>query len=86
MVFLIGANGSGKSTLAEIITGIFTPTTGTVQVDGQSVDSESNADFRQLFSAIFSDQHLFKQLIGDQGNEPDTVLVSDCCISSRPNS
>ncbi|WP_257019919.1 multidrug ABC transporter permease/ATP-binding protein [Psychrobacter sp. BI730] len=77
VVFLIGANGSGKSTLAKIITGIFTPTTGTVQVDGQCVDSENNADFRQVFSAIFSDQHLFKQLIGDQGNEPDTVLVSD---------
>ncbi|GAF56746.1 LOW QUALITY PROTEIN: putative ATP-binding component of a transport system [Psychrobacter sp. JCM 18901] len=77
VVFLIGANGSGKSTLAKIITGIFTPTTGTVQVDGQSVNSENNADFRQLFSAIFSDQHLFKQLIGIQGNEPDADLVSD---------
>ena len=77
VVFLIGANGSGKSTLAKIITGIFTPTTGTVQVDGQSVNSENNADFRQLFSAIFSDQHLFKQLIGYQGNEPDAALVSD---------
>lgn len=30
-----------------------------------------------LFSAIFSDQHLFKQLIGYQGNEPDAALVSD---------
>ncbi|MGE6246657.1 multidrug ABC transporter permease/ATP-binding protein [Psychrobacter proteolyticus] len=77
VVFLIGANGSGKSTLAKIITGIFTPTTGTVQVDGQSVNSENNTDFRQLFSAIFSDQHLFKQLIGIQGNEPDAALVSD---------
>ncbi|PKH65506.1 multidrug ABC transporter permease/ATP-binding protein [Psychrobacter sp. 4Dc] len=77
VVFLIGANGSGKSTLAKIITGIFTPTTGTVQVDGQSVNSENNADFRQLFSAIFSDQHLFKQLIGYEGNEPDADLVSD---------
>ncbi|MGM8890074.1 multidrug ABC transporter permease/ATP-binding protein [Psychrobacter sp. 1Y1] len=77
VVFLIGANGSGKSTLAKIITGIFTPTTGTVQVDGQRVNSENNADFRQLFSAIFSDQHLFKQLIGIQGHEPDAALVSD---------
>ncbi|MEL0621261.1 multidrug ABC transporter permease/ATP-binding protein [Psychrobacter proteolyticus] len=77
VVFLIGANGSGKSTLAKIITGIFTPTTGTVQVDGQSVNSENNADFRQLFSAIFSDQHLFKQLIGYEGNDPDAALVSD---------
>ncbi|WP_371547383.1 multidrug ABC transporter permease/ATP-binding protein [Psychrobacter sp. Arc9] len=77
VVFLIGANGSGKSTLAKIITGIFTPTTGTVQVDGQSVNSENNADFRQLFSAIFSDQHLFKQLIGYEGNDPDEALVSD---------
>ncbi|WP_201591508.1 multidrug ABC transporter permease/ATP-binding protein [Psychrobacter fozii] len=77
VVFLIGANGSGKSTLAKIITGIFTPTTGSIHVDQGIVDSEDNADYRQLFSAIFSDQHLFKQLIGNQGNEPDAALVSD---------
>jgi putative ATP-binding cassette transporter len=77
VVFLIGANGSGKSTLAKIITGIFTPTTGSVQVDQGVVDSENNANYRQLFSAIFSDQHLFKQLIGNQGNQPDAALVSD---------
>lgn len=77
VVFLIGANGSGKSTLAKIITGIFTPTTGSVQVDQSIVDSENNADYRQLFSAIFSDQHLFKQLIGNQGNQPEEALISD---------
>ncbi|MDN3453288.1 MULTISPECIES: multidrug ABC transporter permease/ATP-binding protein [unclassified Psychrobacter] len=77
VVFLIGANGSGKSTLAKIITGIFTPTTGSIHVDQGIVDSENNADYRQLFSAIFSDQHLFKQLIGDRGNQPDEALISD---------
>ncbi len=75
VVFLIGANGSGKSTLAKIITGIFTPTTGAVTIDKQPVDSQNNADYRQLYSAIFSDQHIFKQLIGRQGQQPDEALV-----------
>ena len=76
VVFLIGANGSGKSTLAKIITGIFTPTTGAVTIDKQPVDSNNNADYRQLYSAIFSDQHIFKQLIGRQGQQPDEALVN----------
>ncbi len=76
VIFLIGANGSGKSTLAKIITGIFTPTTGAVQVDNQPIDSTNNGDYRQLFSAIFSDQHLFKQLVGNRGNDPDMALVT----------
>lgn len=76
VVFLIGANGSGKSTLAKIITGIFTPTTGAVTIDKQPVDSNNNADYRQLYSAIFSDQHIFKQLLGRQGQQPDEALVN----------
>lgn len=76
VVFLIGANGSGKSTLAKIITGIFTPTTGAVTIDKQPVNSQNNADYRQLYSAIFSDQHIFKQLIGRQGRQPDEALVN----------
>ena len=76
VVFLIGANGSGKSTLAKIITGIFTPTTGSVKIDQQTVSEANNVDYRQLFSAIFSDQHLFKQLVGRQGNDPDMTLVT----------
>ncbi|MFZ2843912.1 multidrug ABC transporter permease/ATP-binding protein [Psychrobacter sp.] len=76
VVFLIGANGSGKSTLAKIITGIFTPTTGFVRVDQQTISEVNNVDYRQLFSAIFSDQHLFKQLVGSRGNDPDMTLVT----------
>ncbi len=68
---------AGKSTLAKIITGIFTPTTGAVKVDQQTIDSENNTNYRQLFSAIFSDEHLFKQLIGSQDNDPDMSLLTE---------
>lgn len=73
---MIGANGSGKSTLAKIITGIFTPTMGQVSVDEHVVSDANVVDYRQLFSAIFSDQHLFKQLVGREGNDPDMTLVT----------
>lgn len=76
VVFLIGANGSGKSTLAKIITGIFTPTTGSLMVGQHVISEANNVDYRQLFSAIFSDQHLFKQLIGSEGHDPDMTLVT----------
>ena len=33
-VGIIGTNGSGKSTILKIITGVLSPTTGTVEVDG----------------------------------------------------
>ncbi len=75
VVFLIGANGSGKSTLAKVLTGIFTPTGGQLSIDGRPITDTNRAEYRQLFSAIFSDQYIFKQLIGPEGHSPDMSLV-----------
>ncbi|WP_446469019.1 cyclic peptide export ABC transporter [Xenorhabdus stockiae] len=72
ITFLIGGNGSGKTTLAKLLSGLYTPEDGTITVDGNLITDSNRANYRQLFSAIFSDFHLFETLIGL--TDTDSVL------------
>lgn len=47
VVALVGHNGAGKSVLVQIMSGVFQPTEGVVQVDGQSVHLHSPTDARR---------------------------------------
>jgi putative ATP-binding cassette transporter len=62
--FLVGGNGSGKTTLAKLLVGLYVPETGAAVLNGALITDESRARYRQLFSAIFSDFHLFESLGG----------------------
>lgn len=64
LVVLAGGNGSGKTTLAKIITGLYPSETGEVLLDGQQITDENREFYRQHFSAIFYDFHLFESLLG----------------------
>ncbi|MCS3461124.1 multidrug ABC transporter permease/ATP-binding protein [Aeromonas sp. BIGb0445] len=72
-LFVIGGNGSGKSTLAMLLTGLYRPVSGEILLDGEPVtDREA---YLGLFSAIFTDYHLFDRLMGPDGEEPDPERV-----------
>ncbi|MBD3374660.1 cyclic peptide export ABC transporter [candidate division KSB1 bacterium] len=60
ILFITGGNGSGKSTLAKLITGLYAPDEGKIEVNGQ-VFSKSPSN---MFSAIFNDYYLHKKLYG----------------------
>jgi putative pyoverdin transport system ATP-binding/permease protein len=73
LVFVVGGNGSGKTTLAKLLTGLYAPSSGEVALDGVAVTDATRDRYRQLFSAVFSDFHLFEQL---GGIGPDAALES----------
>jgi cyclic peptide transporter len=61
ITFITGGNGSGKSTLAKLLTGLYTPSSGRLILNGREVDNEVMG---QYYSTIFSDYHLFEKLYG----------------------
>jgi putative ATP-binding cassette transporter len=64
LLFVVGGNGSGKSTFVKLLCGLYTPHAGALAVDGRRIDPAGRDDYRELFSVVFSDFHLFRTLHG----------------------
>ena len=69
LIFVQGGNGSGKSTFARLLTGLYRPQQGELRVDGELVTEANRVAFRQLFSSVFTDFHLFSRLLKGDGTE-----------------
>ena len=63
VVYLTGGNGSGKTTLAKVLVGLYPLVEGALEVDEAAVSDEDLPVYRQRFSAVLSDYHLFEDLI-----------------------
>jgi len=85
LVFITGGNGSGKSTFLKLLTGLYPPASGQIALD---VDDEGAASvnvgprnyqqYRNLFTTIFTDFHLFDKLYGVEdidGDHVNNVLI-----------
>ncbi|WP_394841907.1 multidrug ABC transporter permease/ATP-binding protein [Pendulispora brunnea] len=71
VVFLVGGNGSGKSTIARLLTGLYRPRSGRIRIDGKVIRDTEMPSFRGLFASVFSDFHLFRQVLGPGGANAD---------------
>lgn len=75
MLFVVGENGCGKTTLVKLLLGLYAPQQGAIRTDGAPVTERTRDDYRQLFSTVFSDFHLFAELPpADDG--PDSAAVA----------
>lgn len=64
VLFITGGNGSGKSTLLRVLTGLYPLHEGQLLIDGRPLPEANLQDYREIFSAVFGDFHLFSELYG----------------------
>ncbi len=73
LVFIIGGNGSGKSTFVKVLAGLYQPLRGDVKLAGTMITDDNREWYREHFSVIFSDFHLFKKLLGQSDSHVDRL-------------
>jgi len=71
ITYLVGGNGSGKTSLAKLLVGLYRPEQGAILINGEPVGDANRDRYRQSFSAIFSDFHLFEQMLDAASAELD---------------
>jgi simple sugar transport system ATP-binding protein len=63
VVAVVGDNGAGKSTLMNLASGVFSPSEGTVALDGKPLSLRSPSDAQQLgIETIYQDMAICKNL------------------------
>lgn len=53
MYAIVGTNGSGKSTLMKLLCGLYSPTSGTVLINGRSLSDWTPSSLRRQIAAMF---------------------------------
>ncbi len=62
-IAIVGASGAGKSTLLNLIVRFWDPTSGTITLNGQTIQEYTLEDVRSLVSVVAQDTYLFNDTI-----------------------
>jgi putative ATP-binding cassette transporter len=69
-LFIVGEDGCGKTRPIKLLLGLYSA--GALRLNGEPVEAAQMDAYRQMFSAIFADYHLFDDLTVD---DADMVAV-----------
>ena len=82
VTFILGGNSSGKTTLLKLLSGLYRPSFGDIQLSGQNA---TPTELRESVSAIFADPYVFDRLYGWPNVDPAMVngLLAAMGIGNR---
>ncbi|MCL2098992.1 MAG: ABC transporter ATP-binding protein/permease [Oscillospiraceae bacterium] len=82
-IAIVGLNGAGKTTLIKNICGLYSPSSGSIKVNGHDVREYNIQDYYSMFSVVFQDFHFMPVSIAntvssktDENTDREKVL--DC--------
>lgn len=73
ILFITGGNGSGKSTLIKLLLGLYQASDGQIRLNDTQISAKNIFAYRNLFTAILADYHLFSRTYGIQEIDPQRV-------------
>ena len=85
MIGLIGPSGAGKSTIVSLLTGLYTPSSGKMLVDGQELDDSLRVGWMKGIGYVPQSPFLLNGSLAENiafsqwGQEIDRQRVKECC-------
>ncbi|MCL6089616.1 MAG: ABC transporter ATP-binding protein/permease [Candidatus Thermoplasmatota archaeon] len=74
-VGIVGHTGAGKTTLSNLILKFYSPTNGSVTLDGVSMDEINTEDYRKLIAPVLQDPFMFR------GTVYENIRFADSTVS-----
>jgi ATP-binding cassette subfamily B protein len=65
IIAIVGPNGAGKSTLLKLLCRFYDPTEGSIEIDGQNINTIPTGDLRRLITVLFQQPFRYNTTVRD---------------------